>query len=240
MVGSQVGAASWLFSFSGDAREWDWSAGWPTVRELAPVRRTKSGRLSKNVPVQAVSSTTGGWLYLESGLEHELAMWLDRKPEVRWLVGQPVKLTWLDGMVHIPDLLSVDAQGEVTIWDARPPGRRDETFQVKSARTRSACESVGWGYELFGGLPETEALNLRWISSARRAPEWLEPARAALAEMLRLEPRTVGDVMVADDGRGHLLAAMWHLVWAGQLEMDFSELWGPSTMVHWVDTRSVS
>jgi len=40
---------------------------------LQPVRETKSGRLSRNIPVQAMSTTTGGWLFLESGLEHELA-----------------------------------------------------------------------------------------------------------------------------------------------------------------------
>jgi hypothetical protein len=102
--------------------------------------------------VQAMSTTTGGWLFLESGLEHELATWLDRQREVTWLVGQPVLLRWEDGTKHFPDMLSAHRDGSVTIWDVRAPEERDDTFLVMSTRTRAACEKVGWRYELFGGL----------------------------------------------------------------------------------------
>lgn len=236
VVGSQVGSVSWTFRVGGVRREpWVWSEGGPPIRELEPVRKTKSGRLSRNIPVQAVSVTTQGWLYLESGLEHELATWLDRKPEVVWLLGQPVLLGWEDGISHYPDLLSLDGDGRVTIWDARPPQGQDETFLAVSVRTRAACEAVGWGYELFGGLPEVESLNLRWVAGARRPPQWLFAAQAALHTLLQHGPQTVAEVMEADGGRGYLVSAMWHLVWTGQVRMDFGAPWGRSTPISWAE-----
>ncbi len=103
------------------------------------MRETKSGRLSRNIPVQAMSTTTRGWLFLESGLQHELATWLDRQREVKWLVGQPVLLRWEHGTKHFPDVLSAHRDGSVTIWDVRAPEERDDTFMVMSTRTRAAC-----------------------------------------------------------------------------------------------------
>ena len=97
----------------------------------------------------------------------------------------------------------------------------------------TACEAVGWGYELFGGLPEVESLNLRWVAGARRPPQWLVPAQAALHTLLQHGPQTVAEVMEADGGRGYLVSAMWHLVWTGQLRMDFGSPWGRSTLVSW-------
>lgn len=120
VVGSQVGSARCTFRCLGGSRTmWAWSEGSPPVRELEPVRRTKSGQLSRNVPVQAVSMTTKGWLYLESGLEHELATWLDRMPGVVWLLGQPVMLEWADGVRHYP-----------TCWPDSPGKRADMDAQA--------------------------------------------------------------------------------------------------------------
>lgn len=233
-VGAHVGSATWSFCVGGARRApWSWLQGPPPVRELSPVRRTKSGRLSRNIPVQAISLTTDGWLFLESGLEHELMMSLDRLPGTAWLVGQPARLKWEDGMKHFPDLLSVDRDGSVTIWDARPPHRRDETFDVVSSRTAKACAEIGWGYVLFGGFTEVESLNLRWIAGARRPPEWLEPAKATLRRVVEGDTTTVGDLLAADDGRGYLTSSMWHLVWTGELTMDLTVRWDRSTVIAW-------
>lgn len=233
-VGAQVGEATWSFRRRGGRRAaWSWGVGSPDPRELEPVRETKSGRLSKNIPVQAMSVTTGGWLFLESGLEHELATWLDRQPSITWLVGQPVLLRWEDGTKHFPDLLSAHSDGTVTIWDARILEQRDETFQVMSTRTKAACEEVGWHYQLFGGLAPVESLNLRWLASARRPPEWLDPARVVLRGVLDDADGTVGAVLAADDGRGFLTSSMWHLVWSGELEMDLNSPWDSASRVAW-------
>lgn len=233
-IGSQVGTATWSFRLRGArCAPWVWAEGPPRFGELQPVRQTKSGRLSKNIPVQAMSMTTGGWLFLESGLEHELVTWLDRQRRVSWLVGQPVLLEWQDGTSHVPDLLSVEGEAGVTIWDARPLERRDDTFTAMAVRTREACESIGWRYALFGGLAPVESLNLRWIAAARRPPEWLDASRGALRVLIGDGASTVGEVLSADDGRGFLVSAMWHLVWTGDLEMDLQSPWSAQSRLSW-------
>ena len=106
------------------------------------------------------------------------------------------------------------------------------TLMVMSTRTRAACAKVGWRYELFGGLDPVATLNLRWIASARRAPEWLVPAKAILQGVLA-DGGSVGDVIAADDDRGFLTSAMWHLVWSGEIEMDLNAPWDQGSRLAW-------
>lgn len=40
---------------------------------------------------------------------------------------------------------------------------------------------------------------------------------------------TVQDVLDADEGRGHLVASLWHLVWTGEVVMDLSVPWNNDT-----------
>lgn len=209
LIGAQVGEATWLFRCRGGRRApWSWAERSPDPCELEPVRETKSGRLSRNIPVQAMSVTTGGWLFLESSVEHELSTWLDRQRDVTWLVGQPVLLRWEDGAKHFPDLLSAHRDGTVTIWDARLPEERDETFEVMATRTRAACEKVGWRYELFGGLDPVASLNLRWIASARRAPGWLDPAPPGQpADAQNPSTAQIPSSLVGQPTRGHCHSA---------------------------------
>lgn len=109
-----------------------------------------------------------------------------------------------------------------------------------STRTRAACERVGWRYELFGGLEPVAALNLRWIASARRAPEWLTPAKTILQSVLADGGCSVGDVIAADDDRGFLTSAMWHLVWSGEIDLDLSVPWDQRSRLAWATTVVLS
>src|SRR5699024_7521952 len=129
--------------------EWEWSElGAPDPTELLPTRRPRSGDFSRHIPRLVHSVTTGSHLELESGLEHDLMCWLDMRPDVTWLVSQPVLLHFpiperRRAVIHTPDLLSLQADGSVTLWDARPEGRRDDLFTVKVEMTSQACRSVG-------------------------------------------------------------------------------------------------
>ncbi|MEI2777868.1 MAG: hypothetical protein V9G19_18280 [Tetrasphaera sp.] len=51
------------------------------------------------------------------------------------------------------------------------------------------------------------------------------PAKAILQGVLADGGRSVGDVIAADDDRGFLTSAMWHLVWSGEIEMDLNVPW---------------
>lgn len=222
----------WLLRIEdGDKSEWDWADGTPDVRQLSPVRKIQSAALSRHVPVRARSSTTRTALLLESGLEFELVSRLDRDSSVVWIVPQPVELSWSDRVRHAPDLLAAHAEGTVTLWDARPGRRQDDDFQVKAARTAVECERVGWSYEIFSGLSEVASLNLRWLSSARRPPEWSAVVRPEILRFLATAPRTIAELQELDAGRGYVLPVFWHLAWVGEVVLDLNEVWDAMTQV---------
>lgn len=232
VIGELTPVATWSLRFEdGHKSEWDWADGTPDLRRLSPVRKVRSAALSKHVPVRARSSTTGTALLLESGLELELLSQLDRDPALIWIVPQPVELSWSDGVRHAPDLLAVDTGGSVILWDARPERRQDDDFQVKAARTAVECERVGWSYEVFSGLSEIASLNLRWLSSARRPPEWLATVRPEIVRFLGAASKTIGEIQELDAGRGYVLPVFWHLAWVGEVVLDLNEVWDSAAQV---------
>lgn len=217
-------SSRWSFNVANALIEWDWSAS-PDPRTLGSVRdipRARAGH--SHAPAWAYSVTVGRQLRVESGLEHDLVRELDRQPGVAWLVPQPMRLEWARGSrqrpaEHTPDLLVQAPSGEVTVWDARPPEEQDEDFRTAAARTREACESMGWRYQVFSGLSQQRRMNLLWLGGFRRSMPWYRPA----LELLRAESRgncTIADVHRLDGGRGHVLSAMWHGIWTGSIGCD--------------------
>ncbi|MFZ3393950.1 TnsA-like heteromeric transposase endonuclease subunit [Rhodococcus sp. 7Tela_A2] len=227
--------AEWWFkpSSEGSGLLWDWCGAPPPVYSLAPVRRTRSSEHNRHIPVTAFSTTTGGHLALESGLEHDLVRRLDRLSSVTWLVAQPVELRWTEPRKfrHVPDLLSTDAGGAVTLWDVRNPRRLDEKFTLQSDKTRSACAAVGWRYEVFTGLGEVERLNLLWLHGYRRRPSWQGGIEEAILATAAGRCVVLDDLFALDDGSGQAKSAVWHLVWNGTLQVDLeSKLTGRTSV----------
>lgn len=141
--------AVWTFSVDGARVTWDWRDGQPPVDRLSPMRTPRSGTRSRHVPATAYSTTTRGWLQLESGLEHDLVRVLDRRRDVGWIAAQPVELAFApEPGKHLPDLLST-SNGQVTVWDCRSEQRQDDDFLRDAAATASACAQIGWSYEVF-------------------------------------------------------------------------------------------
>lgn len=218
-------ASEWTVRCGNQATSWDWSLGVPDPRSLEPVRRPTSSEKHRHVPVRAHSTTTGGVLLVESGLEHELVLGLDRDPAVVWLVPQPFRLRYVEQGVsrrrtHTPDLLSLDDRDTVTIWDARPPAKQDEKFGAASKITAKACDDIGWRYKVFSGHPPVRAANLRWLSAYRHVQPWYEAAAEELGQICRRPKPCVADVLAAEHGAGHLLSALWHYCWSGAIEVD--------------------
>lgn len=222
----------WTFKVGGALCNWLWANGGPDITRLESVRSPTSTEYSRHVPVHAYSATMKRVLPLESGLEFELVLWLDRRSDVECLVPQPCRITSSEGMRHVPDLLERDLDGKVTVWDARPVSRQDAEFLSRAALSERACNVVGWSYRVFDGLTHSESQNLRWVSGYRRAPEWIEGARTALAQLL-IGGVAIGDVLDSDDQDGHMTAAMWHLIWAGDVSIDFNCLWSKNTQIRW-------
>lgn len=236
-------SAVWFLSIGrpGFRAEWDWDTlGAPDPRDLLPTRRPTSGDFSRHIPRRAYSVTTGGPLDLESGLEHDLLKWLDLQQHVTWLVSQPVMLHFpvperRRAVIHTPDLLSLHADGSVTVWDARPEERLDELFRVKSGFTAEACRTVGWGYEIFTGLPTPARMNLLWLSGYRRRMPWHARWTDVLRTMLDRQPLEVQVVRAEDDGTGELVSTMWHLVALGIISCDLTRPIREDTMLAWTD-----
>lgn len=231
--------AGWTFRLADGPVHWDWSLGSPEPRALRPIRTPRSTEKSRHIPVQAYSTVTASSLKLESGLEYDLVLALDRESTSAWLVPQPARLAIeFDGKrrrtVHTPDLLALNISGTVTIWNVRATERQDEKFLVQSAATKAACADVGWRYAVFTGHTRAKTYNLRWLAAYRRPMPWYAAARDELAEICGQPGATAGEVLVADQGSGHLIAAMWHHVWRGDLEVDLDRRIGQQARVRWV------
>lgn len=224
---------SWrIRTFSGGEQQWDWVQGRPPIRDLVPARRPAADSMSRHTPVHMACQTTGGSLLLESGLEYELARELDRDPSVTWLVAQPVLLGLDGGTRHVPDLLAEHRAGRVVVWDARPIERRDADFLRVAELTAQACIAVGWEYALYDTADTARRLNLMWLTTYRHRPEWPHATVKALVLERAAAPISVGELMRLDDGDGHLIAVMWHLLWVGELVADLNHRISEATLVH--------
>jgi hypothetical protein len=226
----------WRFRVDDEEVDWDWSTGPPPVRRLSSIRRPQSTAASRHVPVEAHSVTTGHSIRLESGLEHDLLRALDRQHDVVWFAAQPARLTFPvkrkgRPFRHTPDLLSQKASGAVTVWDARAEPKQGEDFKLKAALTAGACAHVGWGYRVFAGYGDVLRANLMWLEAYRRTQPWYEPARELLSELLTGEIASVGTVLAADAGSGHLISAMWHYLWRGGIDCELGEQITPETVL---------
>lgn len=218
-------AAVWFVSVErpGSRAEWDCSSlGAPDPAELLPTRQPSSGDFSRHIPRRAYAATTGAAIELESGLEHDLFRWLDLRPDVVWLVGQPVRLHFPTPerrqlLFHTPDLLSQHVDGSVVLWDARPAQRHDDKFAQKVELTSDACRQVGWRHEVFEGLETPLMMNLLWLNGYRRQLPWHSRRAGEIEDVLRARPRTVGELRALDDGRGETVATMWHLIAGGKI-----------------------
>ena len=213
----------WLFDVGADLVVWPWGER-PDVTQLRRTRTPKVRARSGHIPVYAYCVTTGTHLRLESGLEHDLVRELDRRRDVSWLVAQPCLLRLPAKrrgrrLEHTPDLLVRHDDGTIRLWDARPTGRQDDDFTIKVRLTTEACAEVGWTHEVFSGWSSVRRVNLMWIHAYRRPMPWY----AASLRLIRghLEGGgCIGDVISLDAGGGHVISAMWHSIWSGQIDCD--------------------
>lgn len=212
---------------------WLWQrSGAPPVRDLEPIRRPVSSTFSRHVAITAYSMSNGAAVPLESGLEHDLFRRLDRDRGIVRLVSQPFRLAWKGSPgKHTPDLLTVRADEQVTVWDVRAPEKQDDVFQLQSEITRTACTAVGWRYEVFGGMCRTERLNLMWLNGFRRKPAWADRYECRIIEIAARTGVTLGDLLRVDTGSGEAKSTVWHLVWNGSLMIDVGARWDRHTPV---------
>lgn len=227
--------SDWLIKLEDEAKPsvWDWGVASPPVRQIRPVRDPATSAKQRHIVVLAFAVTTRSSHLLESGLEHDLLRQLDRDPEIDWIVAQPFQLqvAGIDAFKHIPDLLSQDRSGQVTVWDARPLDRQDAKFARAAAYTADACRDVGWQYQVFAGFNPTERLNRLWLHSSRQAPRWLDEYSAGIVDVLSTRPRTLGELFDQGADRQRAKAVVWHLMWRGTVWADLTQSINERTQV---------
>ena len=227
---------TWSFRLNGRRTDWDWSAGPPDFKKLESYRRPGSGAASRHVPVRAFSHTVDNYVELESGLEHDLLRVLDRDPAVEWLVPQPARLSWIDvgrrkTRRHTPDLLSVDVDGGVTMWDVKAPGAASSPrFTEIRDLTESASRARGWRYEVFTGLEAVHRHNLLWLHAYRHRPPWASEYEDHLLSVCE-GGHPLGELVANKPADGRRLAVVWHLIWTRRLTVDLSQTLTPATEV---------
>jgi hypothetical protein len=214
----------WLFDVGDGLTAWPWKDALEVTR-LVRARTPKAKARSGHLPVHAYSTTTKTHLHLESGLEHDLLRELDRQPDVTWLVAQPCRLRLPAKrrgrrLEHVPDLLSVHHGGRVRLWDVRPAARQDDDFQLKVQADRSGLRGGGVGSRgLLGHVPRFAASTS--CGSTGSAARCLgTQVRCRMLDQELEGESTIGAVLAADAGGGHLISAMWHGIWDGRIACD--------------------
>ena len=231
-IGDGGSEVRWIVKVGGGTVEWDWATGPPEARSLEPIRKPGSGAKSRHIPVRAFCMTTRAHITLESGLEHDLLRILDRDRRTVWIAAQPCRLEWTDDEVgsvtHVPDLLSIDAEGRVTLWDVKPDHAvAGGEFVALADATAAASAEVGWTHEVFTGMSDVRRHNLMWLHGYRHRPEWADRWEDQLLERAA-SSSTLGDLLRESREQA---AVVWHLIWNGRLLVDLTTRLGPYSEV---------
>lgn len=198
------------------------------LESALPVRAFFSWPGKRNYEGMWWSSTVRSHVGFESLLERDFLLSADYDRDVVGVASQPFALLWPRGTEgsrgHVPDFFVRLRDGTGRVIDVKPAGRvrsADRQFSL----TREACEAAGWDYEVFTGMAEPRASNLRWLAGYRQdrfAPDGTAAAvmvgsftpEISLAGGVRRAARMLG----ADEGivRAHVL----HLLFTGALAVD--------------------
>lgn len=155
---------------------------------------------------------------------------------MEWLVPQPARLSWIDvgrrkTRRHTPDLLSVDVDGGVTMWDVKAPGAASSPrFTEIRDLTESASRARGWRYEVFTGLEAVHRHNLLWLHAYRHRPPWASEYEDHLLSVCE-GGHPLGELVANKPADGRRLAVVWHLIWTRRLTVDLSQTLTPATEV---------
>lgn len=161
--------------------------------ELAlPVRAFFAWPGKRNYEGSWWSSTVRAHVGFESLLEREFLMTADYDRNVVGIASQPFALLWPKGTKgargHVPDYFLRLSDGSARVVDVRHP-KRLASAERQFEMTREVCVQVGWEYEVFTGLVEPLASNLRWLSGYRQ-DRFAPPPAAVPAIVEAFSPAT--------------------------------------------------
>ena len=171
------------------------------------------------------SATVHDHVTYESLLEKSRLIRADFDPTVSHIVAQPFLLrATIDGVVrrHVPDYLLFRATG-LTVVDVKPASRlQDPRVAAALGWARDFIEDAGWEFEVFSEPNETEMANIRFFAGYRHTERI---SQVALAEMRasNLDGVTFGEAVAwSDSFPARARAALLHMLWRHELEIDLS------------------
>jgi len=203
-----------------------------TLERALPVRDFFAWPGKRNYEGLWWSSRNHTLVRFESLLERQAIEWFDFDPTVAGLSAQPFALLWARGTAgqswHVPDLFIRRADGSALVVDVRPADRVDADAADQFRRTRAACSTVGWNYEVFAGLPEPLGLNVRFVSGYRF--DRCRPNERQQAQLVRTygsgQPLETGVDDLTNrlgEPRATVLVHIYHLLWRQILHVDLNE-----------------
>lgn len=185
------------------------------------------------------SSTVRAHVGFESLLEREFLMAADHDRDVVGITSQPFALLWPKGTKsargHVPDFFVRLADGSARVVDVRHP-KRLASAERQFEMTREVCGQIGWEYEVFTGLAEPLASNLRWLSGYRQ-DRFIPPSSIVPVILEAFTPATSLAAGVRRAARALRLdspivhAHVLHLLFSGALESDLGQSMSSESVV---------
>ena len=215
--------------------EWDDMQGIPVEKGLpfryAPNYRGRVSRVS-----EYFSLTDDRHLRVESTVEADWAHALDRDPTVTGIYPQPHQLTDLDysqekrSIRHTPDFLATFVDHRIGVIDCKTRRGVRERDLAKFSMARAVYAHLGWSYRVVFELSKHHSANLR----AMRAygPAWCFDDLLAADLMAGLNhPMSLIEAAGRFGGTRRVYPTLFHLIWHGQLSIDWDRQLAPSTQV---------
>lgn len=194
--------------------------------DYLPVRSIPHYHGSRHTPGDYWSATTGQLVGYESWLESKWMTLLDFDPDIVAFVAQPLTFDGVDTdgtWEHTPDLFARRADGGVLLLDVKNPVAVDRLdVQHQAARTRAACDTLGWDYGLVTEPDPQLWSTVSWLAGFRRP---LHAGREYLPRLLNLaqHPVPVGDLCSFTEIPELARPALFHLCWQQQLVFDLTQ-----------------
>ncbi|ONH52931.1 hypothetical protein CcI49_32920 [Frankia sp. CcI49] len=198
-------------------------AGSVAFESCRPVRVIPAYHGQRHTPGWYWSATTGGLLAYESFLERQWLTLLDFDAPVTAIATQALELHGTDAAGdwrHVPDIFTRRADGSVLIVDVKNPRRRHDPRVVQQAeRTASACDRIGWAYEMVTVPPSQRYANVAWLAGYRRPLRAASGLTASITTQAAAQT-TVAELAAATGAPELARPVIFHLLWCQQLVCD--------------------
>lgn len=195
------------------------------------------------------SSATSEHVSHESLLERDFLLWTDWRGTGRdgvpsKILAQPLAFQWPRGgpgkgrRSHVPDYALIYPDQSVTIVDVREKERRNKKSKEQFKLSKAACAAIGWRYVKWGGLPESNGAQVRFLSQYRQdrwanlTKDFCDALLFAFTEPTPLRDGLDGAALASRRADPSLLrGCAYHLLWTHQLEADLSRRLSDDTVV---------